>query len=45
VRTWQFTVDLPACHPGPGWWKKRGLPMPREVANKQNWRARKAASR
>ena len=45
MRTWQFVVDLPPCQPGPGWWKKRGLPMPREALNKQNWRKKKTAGR
>lgn len=36
---WQFVVDLPACQPGPGWWKRRGVREPREAEMKRKRRA------
>jgi hypothetical protein len=38
-------VELPACQPGPGWWKKEGLAMSEQVQNKRDWRAKKAGAR
>jgi hypothetical protein len=31
MRTWEFVVNLLPNQPGPGWWKKKGVPMPREA--------------